>query len=404
MSIIEQPFSSPLRIRGFRRLIGGQVLSDLANWLDFIALSTLIIYTWGYDSAAIAALSVCMGLPWVIIGPLSSVRIARLPGRHVLVVCDLLRAGIVFGMIWAPSLNVLLTLVFLKMSISAVFDPVRQGAIKGLVEPGLLAKSISLSQLSVNSSKVLAPITGGTLIGWFGAESAFIVGASFYAFSALLLCGLPQWGMPEETHPRQKKDLREAWNHISCRPLLKSGILYTAASFFLIFLYDGLFIILTKAAGLTEGQFGLLLGSVGIGSVIGALCAGQWRGWEKDPLSRMTLAGMTSGLLLSFVGLKAWGTLPGTLWFWVVLCVLIGICSAQTAVAFGYILQTETTDDTVGPVSALANALQTVSMLIAPILGAMAVPLITLGGVFLSAGTLMCGLALLYRLIYMGYK
>lgn len=404
MSIIDQPLSNPLRIQGFRRLLCGQALSDLANWLDFIALSTLIIYTWGYDSKAIAALSFCMGLPWVLIGPLVSVRVACIPGRLVLVVCDLLRAGIVLAMIWAPSLHFLLTLVFLKMSISAVFDPVRQGAIKGLVEKGLLAKSISLSQLSLNSSKVLAPVAGGTLIGWLGTESAFMVGASFYALSALLLKGLPRWGTPEETSPQQKINLREAWDHISCRPLLKAGIVYTTASFFLIFLYDGLFIILIKAAGLSESQFGFLIGTVGMGSVIGALCVGQWRDWEKAPLSRMTLAGLFSGLLLAFIGLKAWGTLPNTLWFWVTFCLLLGISSAQTAVPFGYLLQTETTNETVGPVSALANALQTSSMLIAPLLGAMAVPLITLGGVFLTVGILMVGLAIFYRLTLKTYK
>ncbi|GBG07422.1 hypothetical protein PAT3040_01972 [Paenibacillus agaridevorans] len=49
-------------------------------------------------------------------------------------------------------------------------------------------------------------------------------------------------------------------------------------------------------------------------------------------------------------------------------------------------MQTETTEDTIAPMSSLASAVQTSSMLIAPFIGAAAAAYWSPGGVFLAAG------------------
>ncbi|WP_199617574.1 MFS transporter [Paenibacillus alkalitolerans] len=404
MELSREQIWAPLRIRAFRRLFIGQALSDFANWIDFVALSALIVYTWGYGSMAIALLSVCIGVPWVVVGPLMSVRAGRLSGKKVLVVCDCLRAVIVLGMVWAPSLPVLLLLVFLKMCVSAVFDPVRQTAVKRLVEPGAMAQASSLSQMSVNLTKIIGPMAGGALIGWIGEWTPFLIGAVLYAVSASVLSGMPEWTNKDETIIKEKSSLREAWTHIARRPVLKAAIVYAAIIFFLIFLYDGLFVMLTKEAGMNEAHFGLLIGAVGAGSVAGALAAGQWSGWKHKPLTHMISAGFVSGILIAVAGLGPAGWLPNTLWLWIPLCIMLGFCGAQSATPFGYILQTESTDDTIGPISALSNSLQTVSMLIAPVLGALAAAWVGTGWVFIFAGAAMVCLAAVYRLAVVGVK
>ena len=49
---------APLRHRPFRLLFGGQVVSDLGDWLDFLALIALIVYRWDLGPSALAALAV----------------------------------------------------------------------------------------------------------------------------------------------------------------------------------------------------------------------------------------------------------------------------------------------------------------------------------------------------------
>lgn len=400
MKITRMQLWSPLRAQSFRSLWIGQTLSDMANWLDFIALTAIIVYTWGYGAMEIAALSVCMGLPWVIVGPLMSVRARRLPSKYLLICCDWLRAVIMLCMIWVPSIEVLLILVFIKMSASAVFDPVRQIAVKKLVDTEHLAQATSLSQMSVNMAKIAAPAFGGALIGWYGAWLPFAIGALLYSCSALVLGRLPVWsndGSDGENKQKLISGLRESWSHIVSRPLLKAGVLYAAAMFFLIFLYDGLFVVLAEEAGMDASLYGSLIAAIGAGSVAGAIAAGQWSGWLRHPLSRMTIAGIVFGLLIAAAGLAAIGWLPNTPWLWIPLCVCLGFSGTQSATPFGYLLQTETTSETIGPVSALVAALQTSSMLIAPVLGALAAALWDAGTVFLTAGIMMSGLAILFR-------
>jgi len=391
---------SPLQRPQFRRLFTGQFLSDLANWLDFVALGTLIVYSWGQGSLALAALSVCMGLPWVIVGPYLSARSSRISGRKVLIVCDILRAFFLLGLFWSTSLPMLLIFVFLKMSVSSVFDPVRQHAVKNLTEPDQWAQSSSLSQLSVNLTKIVGPMIGGGIVAGFGDRSPFLIGACCYAVSAIILYGLKEWSSPGETTREGKSHsvIRGAWEHVAARPELKAGMIYSALLFFLIFLYDGLFVMAAKEAGMNESQFGLIIGCVGAGSVLGALAAGQWNGWQHHALSMMTLAGIITGALVGLVGMGAIGWFPNGIGFWIPVCVLLGGCGAYTVVPFGYLLQKETTDDTIVPVSALSNALQTGSMLIAPVLGAFAAEWMGAGRLFLYVGLLTCVMAGLYRL------
>jgi len=391
---------TPLKGKNFRSIWVGQTLSDLANWLDFIALTALIVYKWGYGAIEIAALSVCMGLPWVIVGPLMSVRASRLPGKYVLICCDGVRALVMLGLIWVPSLEALLILVLIKMSASAIFDPVRQTAIKKLVETEQLAQAASLSQMSVNMTKIAAPAIGGVLIGWYGMWSPFAVGALLYAGSAIVLSLLPVWRNDvnhEAAMPRLFGGLRASWRHIANRPSLRAGVMYVVAMFFLIFLYDGLFVILAKEAGMEESMYGFMIGAVGAGSVMGAAAAGQWSGWQRNPLARMTAAGSMAGAFIAAAGMAAIGWLPNMPWIWIMLCACLGFVGAHSAAPFGYLLQTETADESIGPVSALVSAFQTSSMLIAPVMGAFAAALWSAGTVFILTGIVTSGMAVLFR-------
>ncbi|MDQ6418886.1 MFS transporter [Paenibacillus sp. LHD-117] len=386
----------PLKEKGFRRLFAGQVLSDFANWLDFIAISTLIVYGWGQGPMAMALFSLCVGIPWAVIGPLASVRMGRFSGRKVLISCDLLRAAIVLAMLMANSLGFMLALVFLKMSVSSVFDPVRQRAVKRLVDAGQLAQASSLSGLSVNLTKIIGPMVGGASALWIGGSAPFAIGAGLYALSALVLMGLPEWKTEERGSAGDRGGMRQALSDMATKPLLKSGILFMGLMFALIFIYDNLFVVLAMEAGLPEKQFGLLIGVVGAGSVVGALAAGHWDGWKRSPVARMAAAGGLSGFILVLVGLSGQGWLPVSLSGWLLAGALLGISGAQAAVPFAYILQTETTDDTIAPVSAAASAIQTGSILIAPSVGAAAAAYLGAGGVFIAAGLLMTAVGWLF--------
>nr|MBA3475326.1 MFS transporter [Actinomycetota bacterium] len=57
--------SAPLRDRNFRLLFSGQLVSNLGDWLDFLALAVLIAYVWEKGPGSLAALAMVIAVPWI---------------------------------------------------------------------------------------------------------------------------------------------------------------------------------------------------------------------------------------------------------------------------------------------------------------------------------------------------
>src|SRR5215472_15048023 len=95
---------APLRHRPFRLLFIGQVISNLGDWLDILAILALIVYDWKRGPGAWGAYLMALTIPVAVVGPFAGVWADRLPRRMVMLSCDLARAVIVSGLVWAPNI------------------------------------------------------------------------------------------------------------------------------------------------------------------------------------------------------------------------------------------------------------------------------------------------------------
>ncbi|SMO48468.1 MFS transporter [Melghirimyces algeriensis] len=383
---------SPLRQRNFGKLFIAQLFSDLGNWLDFIALNTLVVYAWGLGPEAVAALVITLGLPWVVIGPLASVWTDRAPKRLVMILSDLMRFIIVLTLFWAPNLYILLPLVFLKGACGAVFDPARQSAIRMIVPTEMLAQAVSLSQLSVQSTKILAPTLGGALVSMIGPRSTFLIEAVLFLLSAFILWMLPDLKSDVSSNESVEmkggfwKQLREGWAYVVTNRMLLIGTLSIMFALSINFMYDGLFPLWTKQMDFSEQVFGMMISAIGFGSVLGAVLFGQFTIWQKGPLMMMSFGAIAAGSQVLLMGLGGQGFLSLELYSWFIVFLLMGISASALFVPFGYIIQTETPQRMMGRVSATANAIQNGAMLLSPSIGAFLVKVIGLGFVFSGSG------------------
>jgi MFS family permease len=383
----------PLKNKAYRSLFGAQVFSDLGNWLDFVAIQVIVAYHWGLGEAAIASVIIVLGLPWVIIGPLASVFVDRLPKKSLMIACLLLRIIFVAGLFFSPNLYVLLVFIFLKGTVAALYDPARQSAIRFTVPEEELPEAVTLSQLSVNTMKIVGPALGGGLIALFGVKSPFIFEAAGFMIAVLFLLTLPKMEirMKEENITKVSKgsyfkDLSEGIRHIFSGEILKSAILLSSIAFFIIFLYDGLFVFIAKELGFSQGEFGWLISSVGFGSVVGALVLGKWTQWKFKPIHMMAIASLVSGILILTIGLGAKGIFELPKLGWMAGAFLLGVLASAEGVPYGYVLQSETPKEMMGRVSAAAMSLQTLSMLLAPAAGAFLAKLAGVSAVLIGAG------------------
>ena len=83
-----------LRHRGFRRLLIGQSVSALGDWMATVALMALVLDITG-SSTAVAAILVLRLAPAALAGPLAARAIRKWDRRKTMVAMDGLRAGIV---------------------------------------------------------------------------------------------------------------------------------------------------------------------------------------------------------------------------------------------------------------------------------------------------------------------
>jgi predicted MFS family arabinose efflux permease len=391
---------APLRVRTLRRLLFAQLPADLADWLDMVALGALLAFHWERGPAALAALSLSLSIPYVILLPFVGVIIDRSDLRTVLIASNLGRAAATAAFVIAPNLPALLVIALIKSSADAFFTPTKQAAVPLLAPANELMAANALSHSINQLAKIAGPALGGALLLLLDPQRVFLVNAALSMIAALIVLGLPaklRADTDGETPTGFFREFQAGIAIFRARPVLMVALTASAVGFFVIFLYDALIPILVKEIGFPETMFGLAIASVGAGGVTGSLLLGQF-GTHHDPLRVMAVGGVLSGALVAAIGHVGQGdlTLSGLLFLG--LFFVLGIVNAGMFVPYRTVQQQETPPHMLGRVAAVSEAVTTLAVLAGPPLGAL---LAQMGGVatpFLLGGyaLVVCGLLLAF--------
>lgn len=180
------------RNRNFRQLWLGQVVSQLGDWLDTIALYTIVLRLTG-SGRAIGLVLVARFLPTFIIGPLSGVVADRFSRRAVMIVSDLLRAAVVLGFLFVRTrehLWLVYVLTVLQLTFSTFFEPAKSAVIPSIVTERELIPANAISSATWSAMLTLGAAIGGEITGWLGTDGAFILDSLTYLGSAALVASV----------------------------------------------------------------------------------------------------------------------------------------------------------------------------------------------------------------------
>lgn len=178
--------------RNFRRLWLGQVVSQLGDWFDTIALYTLVLALTG-SGRAIGLVLVARFLPSFIVGPLSGVVADRFNRRTIMIVSDLLRAMVVLGFLLVrrpDQMWLVYVLTVLQLVFSTFFEPAKTAAIPSIVAPRELLSANAISSVTWSVMLTLGAAVGGVVTGWFGTDAAFVLDSATYLASAALVASV----------------------------------------------------------------------------------------------------------------------------------------------------------------------------------------------------------------------
>ena len=174
----------------FSALWTGQLISLLGDRIHQVALAALV---YGTTNSAIAGslTFVAATLPNLLFGPIAGVLVDRWDQKRVLIVSDILRAGIVLLIPAGVSVNVVLAypLVFLLTTVSIFFRPARTAVIPRVVREDELVTANSATWMSETLADVVGYPLAGLFVAFLGSALplAFWLDSVSYVASAMLV-------------------------------------------------------------------------------------------------------------------------------------------------------------------------------------------------------------------------
>jgi predicted MFS family arabinose efflux permease len=180
-----------LRSNGdFRNLFTGQVISQIGDWLNSVALFTLLFDLTG-SSQAVAYILILRLLPLFFFGPLAGVVADRYSRKAIMIASDVLRGLLVLGFLLVRSPDqvwIIYALVAAQEALTAFFEPALMASIPNIVSIRGLISANALSSVSWSATLAIGAALGGIVTDVLGREAAFLIdSASFFLSAGFIL-------------------------------------------------------------------------------------------------------------------------------------------------------------------------------------------------------------------------
>ena len=352
----EVSYAVLLKNTQFLRLFLAQTVSSLGDWIGVIAIAAL---AYGLnEELGVGLVMTARVLPGFIAGPVAGVFADRWDRRKLMIVADLVRAGVIFSLPFFPNLGYLLVASVVLESLTLAWGPAKDASLPHVVPSSQLTRANSLNLIAVYAPWPVASIVyaflstfglflGRTVPALEGLTEnpeamALWLDSLTFVFSAIMIWSLT---LPHSRHRDGRLDLsgvkrdlveglRFVVTHKQVRPwLLGVGFTFMAAG--------GVFSLgpgfVNEVLGGGDRGFALLIGFLATGMIIGLLAIGPLsQRIKKDVLfsSAILLAGMSLIALASMASLNAAIPIASALGFF-----------GGAAYSMGYSLMHETTED-----------------------------------------------------------
>lgn len=269
-----------LQIPNFRRFFTGQVISVSGTWMQTVAEAWLVLSLTS-SGVALGVSTALQFLPILLLGAWGGVLADRFSKRRLLVATQTLMiapslalfALTVSGVV---TLWMVYALVLVRGLVTAIDNPTRQAFISEMVGPASVVNAVSLNSVLVQTARIAGPAAAGLIIALSGVALCFALNA--LSFGAMIIALLRM--NPAQLHDgppaaRAKGQIREAVTVVRASrelwiPLATMGVVSMLAYNFQTVLpllakytFDG-----------SASTYGVLMGSMGAGAIVGALVNG----------------------------------------------------------------------------------------------------------------------------------
>ena len=273
---------SPLAQRAFLLILVGSLLSSFGNAIQSVGAAWQLTLM-GQPADVIALVQTALNLPIMLLALPAGAWADMIDRRRIMLLAQtgmfaasLLLVALSFTGAAPPAAIIALTAA-LAVGV-AFFNPALAASIGGIVPRAELAAAVALNILAFNVARSLGPALGGAIVSIGGAGAAFVANALSYL---MVIAVLWRW-RPEPVPPKEKRSLlpviaegfRVAVRSREIRTILLRAVTFTATGAAAWALMP---LVASDLLGKGSAVYGLLLGALGLGAVIGAASSTWFR-------------------------------------------------------------------------------------------------------------------------------
>lgn len=265
----------PLRRPAFRRLVLSYAVNEFGDWLGIVALSLLVFEETG-SAMATTLLFIGTGFVPALLTPIVVARLERPPPRLVLPALYAAEAA-AFGALALLADNFSLAAVVAVATVDGALaltaKSLTRSVSAAMLEPeGELRAGNAVLNVAFTASAAIGPVLAGAVIAASDVQTALLLDAvSFYAIGWIMLTARP---LPRgESEPgRLRERVRAGAGYIRGNRTLRRLLAAQAVAFVFFSAVIPIEVLFAKdTLGAGDTGYGLLLGSWGVGMVIGSI-------------------------------------------------------------------------------------------------------------------------------------
>src|ERR1043166_4812396 len=293
--------------RSFRVLWFGQVVSQMGDWFDTIAVYTIALRLTG-SSRSVALIMVARFLPTVVLGPGAGVVADRFSRRSIMIAADVMRAIVVLGflLVHRPyQMWLVYLLTVLQLSFSTFFEPAKTAVIPSIVSDRELVPANAIAAVTWSVMLTLGAALGGFVAGLFGTNAAFVLDSLTFVASAILIASVSFPHRPKRAKSKLTvgkalgiTETIEGARYVNHRPRVLAYLLVKPAWG----MGGGIMTLLAvfgervfPVAGKAATGIGVLFTARGIGTAVGPFIARRWAGETRSQMQTAIGIGFLTG-------------------------------------------------------------------------------------------------------------
>jgi len=295
-----------LNHRDFRLFWIGQSISSVGSWMQSVGLSWLVLELTN-SPFRLGVVSALQFAPVLLFSAVAGVVVDRTPKRRLILATQMalmLPAFALAALAWTGWVRYwhVATLAGVIGLVNALDMPSRQSFLVEMVGREDLLNGIALNSATFNSARIVGPALGGLLIARYGTAVAFLLNALSFLAVVLTLAAVRAGS---EARPRRgttiREELMDGVRYATRTPMvaLILGLVFSVSTFAM---NHGVLVPLFAREVLHEGVhvFGLLMASLGVGAVVGAIGLALLGG-GRPPLKAVVAPGL--GVALGIIAL-----------------------------------------------------------------------------------------------------